>query len=150
MSTKERDVRPPDGAEDGSHHWLQCDGYSEAACIWYRDAWMIPGRGMFAYPEDMSGWRYLRPASPTTDAELAAAREEIARLREAATKLLESADLVEANRSAAYKARNGKTISVQTDNGERVDLVHSDNTFGLAMAAIEMRSALNASATKEG
>jgi hypothetical protein len=137
--------RPPEGADDVYSfikprvlHYTLND---------YRIA--LGGEGPLAYQWDDKPHRLvydLIASRMNADAELAAVREENARLREAATKLLESADLVEANRSTTYQARNGKTVHVQSEDGERVDLVHSDCTFGLAMAAIEMRAALNASA----
>jgi hypothetical protein len=67
-----------------------------------------------------------------------------ARAREAFAALIEASDEVERLRSVSYKARNGKKISIQADDGERIDLVHSDQTHDLKVAADSARAALAA------
>jgi len=61
--------------------------------------------------------------------------ERVARLIEAARDLVDGA-------SRTYKARNGRTMSIEADDGEACDIVHSDLTFGLR-SALEALSAMS-------
>lgn len=59
---------------------------------------------------------------------LAAAQAENVRLREALVKSHAALERVTDERSTSYQARNGKWVSIQGDDGERCDIIHSDVT----------------------
>ncbi|MFS8367811.1 hypothetical protein ACJRO0_10000 [Acetobacter oryzifermentans] len=68
------------------------------------------------------------------------ADQEIASLRRALEKSLEALVRVTHERSTAYQARNGKWVSIQGEDGERCDIIHSDITTDCE-AAIEFANA---------
>lgn len=73
-------------------------------------------------------------------AALAALRAEVGRLREALVKSRDALVRVTDERSTSYQARNGRWVSIQGDDGERCDIIHSDITTD-CYAAVEFASA---------
>ncbi|MDE2239054.1 MAG: hypothetical protein KGJ73_03895 [Rhodospirillales bacterium] len=84
----------------------------------------------------------FRPILATLTSQAEALRAENERFREALAKLADASDELEVGKSHTYKARNGRTMSIQGDDGERIDLVHSDLTHTLRLAALKARAAL--------
>lgn len=71
----------------------------------------------------------IRPATTieALQAQVAAKDAEIAKLREAGSEII-------THMFSTYKARNGREVGVQGDDGEKVWLVHSDYIFALQAA----------------
>jgi len=67
-----------------------------------------------------------------------------AQVRAAFEALIAAAENVEMFRETSYVAKNGRRISIQADDGERVDLVHSDQTETLKAATDAAKLALAA------
>lgn len=87
-----------------------------------------------------------KAASNVSDALLAARDAQIARLASLLEKLTAAAETIESNKFSNYRARNGRMIGIESDDGERCDIVHSDLTFELNAAAEEARAALTSDA----
>lgn len=72
------------------------------------------------YDEEYAEWATL--------GKIAALEAEISQLREALSKSHAALKRVTDERSTSYQARNGKWVSIQGDDGERCDIIHSDIT----------------------
>ena len=80
----------PDGAEDGSLHWVEHPTEGKRAWVWHvpnkgigdSPGWLLSDDTCFSQGyASFRNWRYLSPASPTADTELVAALSELAHLR---------------------------------------------------------------------
>jgi len=76
---------PPEGAEDGSWHWLQEAQEQPKAFRWRKGVkrwfWQFGAYDIGPpEPSEENDWRYIGPASPTDATDLAAARAENAKL----------------------------------------------------------------------
>jgi hypothetical protein len=87
-----------------------------------------------------AGWRAWTAAR--------AARDDLAEVEDALKAIIEAADNIERTKFFTYKARNGREVSIQGDDGERVDLVHSDQTHALQIAANNARALISTSEVK--
>lgn len=73
-------------------------------------------------------------------AALASLQAEVGQLRAALLKSRDALVRVTDERSTSYQARNGKWVSIQGDDGERCDIIHSDITTD-CYAAVEFANA---------
>jgi len=67
---------------------------------------------------------------------------QIARLREVLGRLIRSAQEVSEGKSSTFKARNGRVMSIETDDGERAAILHCDLFSDLDTAVSVARTAL--------
>ncbi|MGO2958632.1 MAG: hypothetical protein ACTIDN_06295 [Acetobacter sp.] len=109
------------------------------------------------------GWQFISPdqighyaekgqrvaeATPIISARalLAARDAEIARLREAVTKTSAALERVTEERMTSYQVKNGRWVSIQGDDGERCDIIHSDVTTDCEAAIIVAHKAMEGGA----
>lgn len=88
----------------------------------------------------------LSIGTPIADAQIAAREVEIVQLRDVLVKAADALMRVTEERSTSYQAKNGKWVSIQGDDGERCDIIHSDITIDCEAALSDVLKVLKGGA----
>ncbi|MFT9361283.1 hypothetical protein [Acetobacter okinawensis] len=83
---------------------------------------------------------------PIAQAHIAALESEVVRLRGVIVEAVDALTRVTEERSTQYQAKNGRWVSIQADDGERCDIIHSDITTDCEAAILSAHKALKGGA----
>lgn len=78
---------------------------------------------------------------------IAALEAEVVRLRGVIVESVDALTRVTEERSTQYQAKNGRWVSIQADDGERCDIIHSDITTDCEAAILSAHKALKGGAS---
>ncbi|MCI2023636.1 MAG: hypothetical protein LKJ63_03415 [Acetobacter fabarum] len=103
------------------------------------------GKPFFTAPELYSvGGDVVRQSD--AQAQIAALEAEVVRLRGVIVESVDALTRVTEERSTRYQAKNGRWVSIQADDGERCDIIHSDITTDCEAAILSAHKALKGGA----
>jgi hypothetical protein len=116
---------------------------------------------VLSYQEAIEGYLELRGISVDADnkagglwyrrwrtllTESANDKREIERLRAGMSAACNALESLDAGTSRTYKARNGRDVGIQADDGEACDIIHSDITYECLCALEAVRALLEGAA----